>query len=304
MSKFFEFYFNPKLKRDTSLETFCFSPADKKEEKLGNLYLVGELKNSLPKNKNLLKDLAEIIKNEYYALSPGETEESLKESLAKANQFLEKELKKENTTWLGNLNFFVFSLTPEQKPPQKFFQKLSWKLPFGSQQALNFLARFSKVGDLKVFLFRQEEIFNLGDTAGIRNSAIKIFSNIAEGKVSQGDKILVLGEELFKEFWENKIFENLKDIKKPKELKKLFKKNKEILKEFFGILLFIFVKKERKKIYLNLPKIPLPFSETYQKILPPSSFFRSLPFQEKLKKSFISILILIILLLLGYLIFQ
>ena len=303
MSKFFEFYFNPQSKKDTILETFCFSPASREEEKLGNLYLLGELKNVLPKNRKFLKDLAEIIKNEYYAFPQREVGESSKESLKKANQFLEKEFKKENTTWLGNLNFFVFSLASHQK------------FRFGMGKASDFPVHFSKVGNLKIFLFREEEIFNLGDEGNIKNSAVKTFSNIVEGKLTRGDRVLILGEELFENLWQNQIFSDLKLIKKPREFKKLFKKNKESLREFFGVLLFIFIKKERRKIYfhpvkllspcfagfnrVNLPKIPLPFSETYQKIFPQSSFLR-----EKFKKSLRYILILILLLLLGYLIFQ
>ena len=161
---------------------------------------------------------------------------------------------------------------------------------------------FSKVGNLKVFLFREEEIFNLGDKTDFGNSAIKTFSNIVEGKLIKGDRILVSGQELFEKFWENKIFDKLKYVRKPKGLKNFFKENKKILRELFGVLLFIFVKKERRKIYLSLPKAILPSFAS--KVFPPSSFFRSPFFQEKLRKSFISILILILLLLLGYLVFQ
>jgi len=306
MSKFFEFYFNPKSRKDTLFEAFCFSPASKEEEKLGDLYLVGELKNILPKNKNLLKEIAEIIKSKYYFLPQRSQEiseqsltpqEFLKESLTEANRFLEKELQKENTDWLGNLNFFVLSLSYDLK------------------------AYFSEIGNLKVFLLREEEIFNLG-SVGFKNNTGRMFSNIVEGKLLEGDRLVILGEELFENLWQNKIFNEFKKVKKPKELKKLLKENKEFLRKLFGVLLFIFVEKERKKIYLNLSKIALFFPSFtrffqkishqqkkiqhsfFQKILPQSSFFQSPIFLEKIKKSFISILILILLLLLGYLIFH
>jgi len=271
MSKFFEFYFNPQAKKDTILETFCFSPNSQEEEKLGKLYLLGELKNVLPKNRELLKKISEIIKNEYYAFPQREAGESLKESLKKANQFLEKEFKEENTTWLGNLNFFVIGQTSDLS------------------------VYFSKVGNLKTFLFRGKEIFNLENEEGIKNSAVKIFSNIVEGKLIKEDRILVLEEELFENLWQNQIFNDLKLIKKPREFKKLFKKNKERLREFFGVLIFIFIKKERRKIYFHPVKL---LGTRFTGKLP------SYLFQEKFKRSLKYILILILLLLLGYLIFN
>lgn len=288
MPKVFEFHFNPRSHRgfggqaklkpeDAIFDTFCFVPETRAESALGNLYLVGELKNVLPKTKELLPSIAEVIQREYYRFPQKEAQDCFKEGLQKANEFLARELKKENTAWLGNLNFVTLSLTPD------------------------FLLNLSKVGNLKTLLLKGEEVFDIGENINVAFSPGKIFPNLIEGKVREGDKILILSEEVFRSFWRERIFQNLKEIKKPKELKKIFKEKKKILRELFGVCLFVFVKEERRKIFLKLPRIPVSsfLSKISQKFFPHSPLL-----QEKLKRSLISLLILAFLLLLGYLVFK
>ncbi len=307
--KAFQLYFNPRRSlfsiqtrwskevksiKTTCFKAFCFVPSSRKECKFGNLYLVGELKNASAKNKEFLKNLAEIIKNEYYAVSQRAIEDSFKKSLARANQFLRRKIKKNNTDWLGNLSFLVFSLAPQQN-------EISGQLLDRTSII------FSKIGNLKVFLFREREIFSLGESLNLDSSLIKIFPNIIKGELSQEDRILVLNQSLFEDFSEKEIFKNFLEIKNVKELKKFFKEKKEILKDAFGVLLFVFVKKQKKtRLRAPSPKRLWRVGDRgfggvgrkIRKILPQSPLLK-----EKLKKSLISILILIFLLILGYLIF-
>ena len=275
--KVFEFHFNPKNKKiDTIFDSFCFVPETKAERNLGSLYLIGELTNALPKTQNLLTDIAEIIKREYYRFPQREVSESFKESLAKANEFLASEIKKENTIWLGNLGFAVFSLAPD------------------------FLINFSKIGNLKILLLREGEVFDIGERINLAASPTKPFPNIVEGKLTEKDKILAITPEIFEVFDKEGIFQNLVENKKPKQIKKIFKEKKKILRETFGVcLLIILDKKGAKKIYFPKIFFPTPSFKFPQRILPQSPIL-----QEKLKKSLISLLILALLLLLGYLIFR
>lgn len=314
--KAFQLYFNPrfsiwtkwskeaKLIKTTCFKTFCFVPSSRKERKFGNLYLVGELKNASAENKEFLKNLAEIIKNEYYAVSQRTIEDSFKKSLARVNQFLRKKNKKNNTDWLGNLSFLVFSLAPKQNE----ISPASLREAGRADQLLDKTSIiFSKIGNLEIFLFQGREIFSLGENLNLDSSLIKIFPNIIKGELNQGDRILVLNQGLFEDFSKKEIFKNFLEIKKVKELKKFFKEKKEILKDVFGILLFVFVEKQKKtRLYrgfggqVRLPSIYRTggVSRKIRKILPQSPLLK-----EKLKKSLISILILIFLLILGYLIF-
>lgn len=277
--KVFEFHFNPKNKKvDTIFDTFCFLPETKAEENLGYLYLVGELSNVLPKTKGILIEIAEIIKREYYKFPQREVSDSFKESLEKANEFLASELRKENVNWLGNLRFAAISLAPD------------------------FLINFSKVGNLKILLLREGEIFDIGERINFATSSTKPFPNLVEGKLSEKDEILVVTEEVFEVFNKEGILQNLAEIKKPRQIKKIFKEKKKILKKIFGGCLLIIPEKKgilAKKIYFPKISFPTPSFKFPQRILPQSFLL-----QEKLKKSLISLLILAILLLLGYLIFK
>lgn len=282
--KVFEFHFNPKSKKaDTIFDSFCFVPETKVERNLGYLYLVGELKNVLPKTKGILAELAEIIKREYYRLPEREASESFKESLVKANEFLASELKKENTVWLGNLNFAAVSLVP------------------------GFLINFSKVGNLKILLLRDAEVFDIGERVNFAASPTQPFPNIVEGELTEKDKILVVTPEVFEVFGRERIFQDLLEVKKPRQIKKIFKEKKKILREVFGVCLLIIPDKKgrvAKRIQMVSdwrPKIslPTPSFKFLQKISPQSFILK-----EKLKKSLIAILILGLLLLLGYLIFK
>lgn len=264
--KFFEFHFNPKNKKaGIVFDSFCFIPKTKKERNLGYLYLVGELKNVLPKTQGILTELAEIIKKEYYKSPQKGASELFKESLAKANEFLASEIRKENTVWLGNLRFAAISLAP------------------------NLLINFSKIGNLKILLLREEEVFDVGERMNFAASPIRPFPNVVEGNLAEKDKILVVTPEVFQVFEKEGILQNLLEVKKPKGIKKIFKEKKKILKEIFGACLLIIPEKKRvlsKKIYL--PKI----------------LHLSPVLQEKLKNNLIAILILGLILILGYLIFK
>lgn len=305
--KVFEFHFNPKKsqKENTLFDTFCFVPAKKPERDLGSLYLIGELKNVLPphhksrfwcggepKTEKLLTELAGVIQKEYYRFPQKEAADCFKTALQKANELLEREIERNNTVWLGNLNFAAISLTP------------------------TFLINLSKSDNLKILLLRENEVFDLGENT---SSLTRTFSNVVAGKLSKGDKVLVATKDVFNVFAQEGILQDLAEIRRLREYKKIFKQKKKILREISGVCLLIFIEKERRKIFLPMPTI---FSKASQKVFPLYRHFSKIPvgpsqtrqsefvnrlgsplLQKKLKKSFLSLFILIILLLLGYLFF-
>lgn len=197
----FEFHFNPKSKEDRLFDTFIYEPESSYEKRLGGLYIVGDLQHSLS-NTNLLDNLSQVIKKKYYNFSLKLPDKSLAETLKKANEFLNEEIKKNNVNWLGNLNFAVLSL---------------------KDLDLN----FTQTGDLKILLIRQGQIIDVSknlNTQDIDPYPLKIFFNIVSGKLIKDDAILVLTKDVFDFF----IAENLLDkISKTKELNK--KNLKEIL---------------------------------------------------------------------------
>ena len=267
----FEFLFNPKSPYAV-YDTFCFEPENEKEKKLGNLYIAGEIKNSIPQNRHFLSSLADIIKKEYYRNYDTSPKESFKKSLEKANEFLSSQIKNNEVDWLENLNFIVLAIN--------------------SSCSLN----FAKVGNLKIFLLRSGEILNIGQDVNLRQQAgtYKTFQNIITGTLDSEDKILITTKEIADLLEKEKILEHLTKAKE-KEIKKIFRIERKLFESLFGFCLLISLKsKKRKVLRISFSKIRFPF---LNKLIPQLS-------RERLKKSLISILILAILLFLGLFLFK
>jgi len=105
--KIFEFHFNPKASQETIFESLCHDPENIYEKRLGSLCLAGFLDNALPQNQKFLSNLSKTIKEQYYKNSSLKQERALRDTLKKANQHLEKTAKEGDVSWLGNLNFAV-----------------------------------------------------------------------------------------------------------------------------------------------------------------------------------------------------
>jgi len=226
----FEFHFNPKLRPDLIFDSFCYEPENIYEKRMGNLYLVGVLRNVLPQNLHFLDKLVKVIQKEYYRSTVRKPEKALKEGLKEANEFLEQIVKKGDVSWLGNLSFVVLSLTPHQK--------------FGGGE-LN----FTKVGDLKIFLLRGERIIDIDRKLKFEEITpwpLKIFSNIVSGKLAEGDVLLISTKEVTDFFEKENLLPEIGKIWPPDEkgLKEIFDKKKEEVLKISGISMFIFLTKE------------------------------------------------------------
>jgi len=307
----FELHFNPKLKEDQIFDSFVYEPENIYEKKLGSLYAVGELRNTLPQNLKLLDDVAKSIKKNYYTFSQKFPEKALSQSLKKTNEYLAEKVKKENVSWLGNLNFAVFSLK-------------------------DFNLVFTKTGYIKILLLRAGQIIDIGKNLDLREIEpypLKIFLNVVSGKLFQDDKILVLTKEIFEFFLQQNLLtkiaqtENL-DSKKIKEIlpSSLFTKGEG--SKISGICFLSVVKTKQTKKHgailfqsekkFSFPKIRFPFKlpkiikkPSLPKIKLPKIKIPTMgPIIEKLcpktniKKRLILILVLAFVLLLGFLIFK
>lgn len=183
----FELHFNPKLKEGAIFDSFIYEPENIYEKKLGSLYIVGELQNALPTDKNFLDNLSKILKEKYYTLSLKTPEKALAESLKKANDFLYEEVKKENVSWLGNLNLAILSL----KDHNLFF---------------------TKTGTVKMLLIRGDQVIDIGknlEPGEIEPYPLKVFFNVVSGQIVEDDKILILTQDVYKLFQQEKVIEKI-----------------------------------------------------------------------------------------------
>jgi hypothetical protein len=253
----YEFQFNPGSERDLIFDSFCYSPENIYERRMGGVFMVGEIKKALPHNFRLLEKIAGSIRKEFYSKFQRTHEQALKESLRKANDLLAAEVSRENTDWLGNLGFAIISLK-------------------------NFELNFTKVGGIKIFLLRRPHIIDIGeklDKQEIEPYPLKIFNNIVSGKLGEGDIIVMVTEGIFpslkeviKEISEAPVFDE-------KKIRLSLEKKKSELANFSGSLVFITVSKiqeetkrpkvvfEREKERFSMAQVLLPITKNSKKVL-------------------------------------
>lgn len=253
----FELHFNPKLKEEQIFDSFIYEPENIYERKLGSLYMVGEIQNTLLQNLNFLDTLAKVIKRNYYTLSLKSPERALSQGLKRVNDFLAEEVKKDNVSWLGNLNFAVLSL--------KDFDLI-----------------FTKTGNLKLLLIRAGQIIDIGKNLDLREIEpypLKIFLSVVTGKLAQDDIILVLTKEVFDFFYQQNLLAKISQVENPDS-----KKIKEILpsglftkgegKNISGICFLLVIKPDLKtarsprEIYFKR-KEEFSFSQIFSPLLRP-----------------------------------
>ena len=234
----FEFYFNPKLKADLVFDSFCYEPENIYERRVGSLYMVGAIKNALPKSPRLLDELARSIKERYYTPIVRSPEKTLKESLKRANGFLEDLVQKGDVSWLGNLNFVTLAI-----------QKAEFNL--------------SKVGNIKTFLIRKKRIVDIEKKIrfeDIEPYPLKIFLNIVSGKLVEEDVVVILSQEVADFFGKEAILDDLAKVYPldEKSITDFFNSKKAKFKDLSGVCLLIVFKEEsfknRKRNILVQPK--------------------------------------------------
>jgi len=309
----FELHFNPKLKKDKIFDSFVYEPENTYEKSLGSLYMVGELENTLPQNSKFLDNLSNIIKKNYYTFSVKSSEKALSQSLKKANEYLAEEVKKENVSWLGNLNFTILSLN-------------------------NFNLIFTKTGELKILLLRGGEIIDIGKNLDLREIEpypLKIFLNVVSGKLLPDDRILVLTKEVFEFLFQQNLLAKIAEAeninsKKIKEILPISLFTKDEGSKISGICFLLVLSAESKKAEksqpilfqdkkkFRFPKIKLPFKlpKIFKepklpkiklpriKIPSPGPIIEKFRPGAKIKKKLILIAVSILILVSGFLIFK
>lgn len=208
----FELHFNPKKKKDSVFDSFVYEPESPEERQLGSLCVAGELTRVMPQNNDFLDKISDVIKNEFYSKT------DISEALREANNFLDKEAKSGNVNWLGNLNLAVINIKDS-------------------------ILNFTKVGNVKILLLREGEVLDISQNLELQDQEpypLKVFSNIASGKISNQDKIIIFTKEIFSAISKNDaLLSQLGQAAKEKEIKNIFKIHKKIISEMPGMCLLI-----------------------------------------------------------------
>jgi len=207
----FDLHFKTKEEDNKIINSFIFQHE--------NLYMAGELTRVLPQNFKFLDDLAFAIEQEYQKTG-------LRTALKQGNQFLEKQSKKGNVSWMGNLHFAIVHFK-------------------------DYTINFTKSGNIKILLIKSNgEFLDISENLNSQESSdLKIFNSIAEGKISQDDKIIILNEDIFSTLNQNKDFwEQLKRVSDKKDVKKVLKTYKPVFSEISGVCLLLIFDEEIKPI--------------------------------------------------------
>lgn len=290
----FELHFN--LQKSDSPDfisnSFCYTPENFYEKRLGSLLVVGQLQNVLPSNRKFLDNLSAEIKKRYYS-SPMKfsAEAALKNSLKKTNEFLEELTRKGEVSWLGNLSLAVFSLVPHKSS--------------------KFEVNFTKVGAVKILLLRPSQVIDIGknlEFSEIEPYPLKIFGNIVSGKLEEQDIIAVLSKEVFEYFSAKQILKELARGFSEKKLKEILKNKEKDFKNISGICLLSVLTKE-DWAETKKPKTSFIFQKEAEKFSLTKVFLPMIQPLKKLtynhsRKNLITVLLFIFLLVLGFLIFR
>ncbi len=176
--------------RESLCDTFIYEPSNVEEEKLGNLYIAGQvyLKED-PKDESLIylmNLLASVIKREYYANSKRPPLTSLEQALKKANVTLNELAEKGSTDWIGNLHLISGCLTGK-------------------------ILHLACSGNAKGILLRKGVLTDIGQiipNLASEGMPFKTFTSVASGNLEEEDLIIFSTPTL----WESISANELKDI--------------------------------------------------------------------------------------------
>lgn len=154
----------------------CFQqlPDNISREPLGLLAGVFSIGDRSEGSAYIVNFLASLAKKEYYGNPRRDAVESFESALHKVNVGLAELAKEGNTEWIGTLDAAVCAVERNN-------------------------LHFSLAGNAKVLLFREGRLSDIGDglSEDEGRHPMKTFTDVASGKVSPGDRVLITTPELF-----------------------------------------------------------------------------------------------------------
>lgn len=155
-------------------DSFVYEPSNYEEEKLGILFLMGEVLNFHSEAKYLLNYFASLIRREYYSGLKNDPAEALEAALKKANFVLAEIKRREGVNLNEKIRFLAAAI---------------------NQNRL-FLSQIGKIHSL---LLRTNQIFDLSKKIfQLTNDFPGNFLHTLQGQIYLGDKIIFTTENFFK----------------------------------------------------------------------------------------------------------
>lgn len=245
----FEFYFNPKARKDRFFEVFSLEP--EKDFSRGSLYLVGELANTLPQNSGLLQKFAKVVSHEYSSSPTVKSQDAFfRMLLKKANDFFSQELHRGNVDWLGNLHLALLYVKNSGKRSS---------------------VMFAKTGGIKAFMARGTNVVDLGKNLQSSSHGAELFASSVSAHAFAEDKIVVLTKDVCDALAKENGLSDLSTLSHAKRFQMFLKQREKMFSRLSGILFAVLMEEfisqspplyflKRNLFSLKLPRIQIPIS--------------------------------------------
>jgi len=227
--------FNVSSQEKNFCDCFVYEPVNAAEERLGNAYMIGELKDVSEDSFFVLNHISTLFKRNYYSNTQKPCITAFEDALKKVNEGMQELASDKKAEWVGKLHFAIGVLS------QNTFY-------------------FSVCGTPRIFFLRHGETTDVGEkmSTGLKdNSPNKIFKNVASGRVEKDDKVLMLTAETFqaipKDLW-REITTSQNQAKKIRELSSSQRLN---FSHTGGILIVSFARNEIHEARETIPMFPL-----------------------------------------------
>ena len=147
-------------KKPSGCETFIYEPSNIEEDPLGELYVIGWVKNKKREMEFLPNLIASIAKREFYSFSEKDPDLSFENCLKKVNATL-LEMSQENKNLRRHVSFCIINTSSDK-------------------------LRFSQMGEHFIYLLRSNSLIDIGKTKDNSN----VFSAVISGDIKEEDKFI------------------------------------------------------------------------------------------------------------------
>lgn len=218
-------------KKPFGCETFAYEPSNIEEEPLGNLYIMGLVKNQNKEMEFLPNLVASIARREFYKLTDTNPETSFENCLKKVNAAI-LDLEKEHKNLRKHISFCIVNITKN-------------------------ILRFSQLQGHFIYMLRNNSLINIG---GEQKKSKNLFSAVVSGDIELDDSFIFATTQLKDIFFKKSIKKMLScDLEKQADtIHKLFdEESKEIPMPQQAVLLFKVsstLKKNRLKSVFGVTK--------------------------------------------------
>ncbi|MDD3498040.1 MAG: hypothetical protein PHH24_00870 [Candidatus Moranbacteria bacterium] len=157
------------------IESVNFSYQNIDQKKLGTILGIFEIKDTSEDSAYIVNFLASVCKKTYFASHHRTALESFEATLYRLNLSLSEVAKHGNVNWIGKIDAAICSIDDKE-------------------------INFTVSGDAKILLLREGRLSEISNGLSPKDEAInpiKTFTDIASGKLKDGDKLILTTEDIF-----------------------------------------------------------------------------------------------------------